>query len=174
MKQIALKYGIIGGIVIALPMFMIIPNIDSIGFEKGETILFTTMIVSFLSVYLGIGANRKKLGGGYIGFRSAFTTGLLITVIVSAFYVISNMLLFYQITPDFPDKYNTFMLSQMKASHFTQEQINEYVSNYEAGKKQGAFVNAAMMFMKPLTFGLFFTLSSSLILRKKQFTPTLN
>jgi hypothetical protein len=174
MKQIVLKYGIIGGIVIATPMFIIIPEIDSVGFEKGETILFTTMIVSFLSIYLGIGANRKKLGGGYIGFRSAFLTGLLITIVVSAFYVTGNMLLFYKISPDFPDKYNTFMLSQMKASHFTQVQINDYTTNYVNGRNQGAFVNAAMMFMKPLTFGLFFTLSSSLILRKKEFTPRLN
>ena len=173
MKKIVLQYGIMGGIVIATPMFIIIPNIESIGFEKGETILFTTMIISFLSTYLGIGANRKKLGG-YIGFRTAFLTGLLITIVVSAFYVTGNMLLFYKISPDFPDKYNTFMLSQMKVSHFTQAQINEYVTNYETGKNQGSFINAAMMFMKPLTFGLFFTLSSSLILRKKEFTPRLN
>ncbi|HSY75794.1 MAG TPA: DUF4199 domain-containing protein, partial [Bacteroidia bacterium] len=136
MRKIVLQYGITGGIVIATPMFIIIPNIESIGFEKGETILFTTMIISFLSTYLGIGANRKKLGG-YIGFRTAFLTGLLITVVVSAFYVTGNMLLFYKISPDFPDKYNTFMLSQMKASHFTQAQINEYVANYETGKNQG-------------------------------------
>jgi hypothetical protein len=174
MRQIALKYGIIGGIVIALPMFIIIPNIDSIGFEKGVTILFTTMIFSFLAVYLGIGANRKKLGRGNIGFRSAFITGILITVIISTFYVASSLLLFYKITPDFLDKYSTFSLNQMKANHPTQGQINEYIKNYEESKKQGSFIIAAMMFMKPLTFGLFFTLSSSLILRKKEFTPRLN
>jgi hypothetical protein len=174
MKEIVLKYGIAGGIVIAAPMFIIIPNIDSIGFDKGENILFTTMIISFLAIYLGIGANRKKLGGGNIGFRSAFVTGLLITVLISSFYVAASMFLFYKIAPDFTDKYNAFMLQQMKAQHISQQQITEYATNIEQGKTQNPFITAAMTFMKPVTFGLFFTVSSSLILRKKPFTPQAN
>ncbi len=174
MKEIVLKYGIAGGIVISAPMFIIVPNIDSIGFDKGENILFTTMILSFLAIYLGIGANRKKLGGGYIGFRSAFITGLLITVLISSFYVAASMFLFYKIAPDFNDKYNAFMLLQLKAQHASQQDINLFTSGIEQGKNQSAFITAAMTFMKPVTFGLFFTGTSSLILRKKPFAPQAN
>ncbi len=170
MREIALKYGIIGGIVISAPMFIIIPNIDSIGMGNGITILFVSMIVSFLAVYLGIGENRKKLGGGNIGFRSAFTTGMLITVLISFFYIASYMLLYYRIEPGFVDKSNAFMVEQMKLTHTKQDEINAFIANTAKEKDQNLFVLAAFAFMKPLTFGLFFTLSSSLILRKKEFS----
>ncbi|MGP8216718.1 MAG: DUF4199 domain-containing protein [Bacteroidia bacterium] len=174
MRQIVLKYGIAGGILIAAPMFIIIPNIDSIGFDKGETLLFMTMVFSFITVYLGIGSNRKKLGNGYIGFRSAFLTGVLISIVISVFYVASSMLLFYKIAPDFVGKYDAYFLSQMKAANSSEQQINAYMANMEKGKNESLFIIAAMTLMKPLTFGLFFTLSSSLILRKKEFQPRLN
>lgn len=158
---------------IAAPMFIIIPNIDSIGFEKGETILFITMIFSFIAIYLGIGSMRKMLGGN-IGFRNAFLTGMLISVLISVFYVASSMLLFYQISPNFVNKYDAFALTQLKAAHSSQEEINSYTTNIEKGKNQSLYIMAAMTFMKPLTFGLFFTLSSSLILRKKEFNSSSN
>jgi hypothetical protein len=174
MRELILKYGIAGGIIISAPMFIIVPNIDSIGFDRGETILFTTMIISFLAVYLGIGANRKRLGGN-IGFRDSFTSGLLISVVISTIYIASYMLIFYKLEPGFIDKLNAFAISQMKTAHYSQKEIDAYTAGTAKGKDDNLFVIAAMAFIKPLTFGLFFTLSSSLILRKKDFTtPSAN
>lgn len=173
MKELILKYGLIGGIVIAAPMFIIIPNIDAIGFDKGEAILHITMIISFLVAYLGIGAYRKKLGG-YIGFRQALTTGLMISVLMSVFYAIAFGLISYVISPDYTDKYNVFALSQLKALKAPQTQIDEFVKGIQQGKLQSPFVTAAFAFFQPLTFGLFFTVSSSFILRKKEFNPSAN
>jgi len=175
MRQIALKYGIIGGALITIPMFIVIPNIDSIGFDKGITILFISMIVSFISVFLGIGSVRKNVGGGYIGFRLAFATGIIITVITSVFYVIASMLLFYVITPEFNTKYNAFIISQMQVMHSPQADIDKFTA--DAAKQlsnQNMFVNAALILIKPIMFGMFFTFPSSLILRKKEFPATLN
>lgn len=173
MKEVVLKYGLIGGLVLAAPMFIIIPNIDSIGFEKGETILFTTMIVSFLAIYIGIGSYRKKLGG-YIGFRQALATGLMITIFMSVFYVAAFNLLSYVISPNFPDKYTNFMVSQMKLQHKSQTEIDNYLKSITAGKSQSSFITLALSFITPITYGLFFTISSSFILRKKEFTPSAN
>ncbi|HTA83922.1 MAG TPA: DUF4199 domain-containing protein [Bacteroidia bacterium] len=175
MKQIAIKFGIIGGILITVPMLIIIPNIDSIGFDKGITILFISMIVSFISVFLGIGSVRKNVGDGYIGFRMAFATGIIITVITSVCYVIVSLLLFYVITPSFNTKYNAFIVSQMQAMHSPQADIDKFTTDAANQlSNPNIFVNAVLIFIKPLMFGMFFTFPSSLILRKKEFTPTLN
>jgi hypothetical protein len=171
MKQIALKYGIIGGLLMSIPMFIIIPLIDSIGFENGTTILFVSMMLSFIAIYLGINSVRKNVGGGYIGFRSAFITGLVITVIMSVIYTAAFMLEINVFSPAFADKYDAYILTQMKTLHATQADIDKFTADAAIRHaSRNLFVNAAMQIMKPLLFGGFFTFSSSLILRKKEFT----
>jgi hypothetical protein len=162
MRQIALKFGIVGGVLITVPMFIIIPHIDSIGFDKGITILFISMVISSV---------RKNVGGGYIGFRQAFVTGIIITVITSVFYVAASLVLYNLIRPDFTEKLNAFAAAQMKAAHSPQADINKFT---ESETKQNIFVITAMMFIKPLMLGLFFTFPSSLILRKQKFPASLN
>jgi hypothetical protein len=175
MRQIALKYGIIGGALITIPLFIVIPNIDSIGFDKGITILFVSMIVSFISVFLGIGSVRKNVGGGFIGFRMALITGIIITVITSVFYVIASMLLFYVISPEFNKNYNAFIVSQMQAMHRPPDEISKFSA--DATKQlsnKNLILYAALILIKPIMLGIFFTIPSTFILRKREFPTRLN
>jgi hypothetical protein len=94
---------------------------------------------------------------------------------MAVIYVLASMVLFHLITPGFNEKYNSFILSQMKIMHRPQAEIDKFTA--EAAKQvtdQNIFVSAALIFIKPVMFGFFFTFSSALILRKKEVSATLN
>jgi len=172
-KRIIFTYGTICGLLMALTVIGIAIFIDKIGFERGSTVSSIGMIVSYLMVYLGIYRSRETIGGGYIGFRQAFLTGLFIVAVAALFYAGAELLQYYVIAPDILDKSDAFNLAQAKAAKVTQDELNKII---EAQKKmreivQSPFLNFAVSYTGALPFGVFFTLTSSLILRKKDFGP---
>ena len=68
-------------------MLATIPFMDRIGFDKGEIIGYTTMVLAFLMVFFGIRSYRDTVLDGTIGFGRAFQVGILITLIASVCYV---------------------------------------------------------------------------------------
>jgi hypothetical protein len=54
MKKSVLTFGLIGGAIMAAMMFATMPFMDKIGFDKGEVIGYTTMIVAFMLVSLKV------------------------------------------------------------------------------------------------------------------------
>ena len=87
MRKIVLTFGLIAGAVLSVMMLLTLPFMDRIGFDKGEIIGYTTMVLAFLMVYFGIRSYRDNVAGGSIGFGRAFLVGLLITFVASACYI---------------------------------------------------------------------------------------
>jgi Protein of unknown function (DUF4199) len=75
MKKTVLTFGLIGGAILAAMMFATLPFMDKIGFDRGEIIGYTTMILAFLLVFFGIRSYRENVGGGQItfGLRSGYS-----------------------------------------------------------------------------------------------------
>ena len=69
MKKTVLTFGLISGALLSMMMLATLPFLDRIGFDKGEVIGYTTMVLSFLFVYFGIKSYRDNVGGGTVGFR---------------------------------------------------------------------------------------------------------
>ena len=89
MKKIVLTFGLISGGITALMMFLTLPLVDRISFDKLEVIGYTTIVLSFLMVFFGIRSYRDSVGGGTITFGKAMKVGLLITLICCICYVIA-------------------------------------------------------------------------------------
>ena len=79
MKKIVLKFGLISGGIFVAMMVTTMPFLDQIGFEYGEFIGYTMLLVAFLFVFVGIRSYRENVGNGYITFGRAFKVGILIT-----------------------------------------------------------------------------------------------
>jgi len=110
MKKTVWTFGLISGVIISLMMLVTLPFMDAIGFEKGEIIGYTTMVLSFLLVFFGIRSYRDSVGRGHVTFGRALAVGSLIVVISSLCYVATWQLVYYKLAPDFMQKYTAYTI----------------------------------------------------------------
>ncbi len=97
---------------------------DRIGFDKGVIVGYTGIVLSFLLVFFGIRSYRENVGGGQITFGRALSVGLLITLISSACYVVTWEIVYFNLMPDFAEKYTNYMVEQLRASGASQQVID--------------------------------------------------
>ena len=51
---------------------------DAIGFDRGEIIGYTSMVLAFLLIFFGVRSYRDNVAGGTVRFGRAFAVGALI------------------------------------------------------------------------------------------------
>ena len=169
MKKTIWTFGLIGGAIMAAMMFATLPFVDKIGFDKGEIVGYTTMILAFLLVFFGIRSYRENVGGGRITFGRGFAVGILITTVACACYVVAWEILYFKFMPDFADKYASYAVEKARSSGASQQTIDATMEQMKSFKAMYAnpFINAAMTFVEPFPVGLIVTLISAAFLRKK-------
>jgi len=169
MKRTVLTFGLIGGAIMAAMMFATLPFMDKIGFDKGEIIGYTTMILAFLLVFFGIRSYRENVGGGHITFGRAFGVGILITMVACACYVVAWEIIYFKFMPDFADKYAGYVVEKVRASGASQQVIDAKLEQMKSFKAMydNPFINAVITFVEPFPIGLIVTLISAAFLRKK-------
>jgi hypothetical protein len=171
MKKIVLTFGLIAGAMLSAMMILTIPFMDKIGFEKGEVIGYSSMVLAFLMVYFGVRSYRDNMAGGTIGFGRAFLVGLSITLVASACYVATWQVLYRTAASDFGEKYTAYALDKAKKAGKTEAQLTaqkkEMDEMFELYKNP--LVNVALTLIEPLPVGLIFTLvSAGLLSRRRQ------
>jgi hypothetical protein len=170
MKKTVLTFGLIAGGILSLMMLGTLPFIDKIGFDKGEVIGYTTMVLSFMLVFFGIRSYRESVGGGAISFGRAFSVGILITLIACLCYVVTWEIIYYKLAPDFGEKYAGHMMEKVRASGASQQVIEAKLQEIKSFKAMydNPLIMTAISFIEPLPVGLIMTLISAAILRKKR------
>lgn len=170
MKKTVLTFGLISGALMAAMMFATLPFIDRIGFDKGEFVGYTAMILAFMLVFFGIRSYRENVGDGRITFGRAFAVGILITLISSICYVVAWEILYFKFMPDFVEKYSSYMIEKARASGASQQVIDAKLQEMKSFKALYAnpFVNVAFTFAEVFPVGLIVTLIAAAILRKKR------
>jgi len=173
MKKTVLTFGLISGAVSAALMLMTVPFVDRIGWEKGEILGYTGIVLSALMVFFGVRSYRENVGDGRITFGRGFAVGILITLISSASYVGTWEIVYFKFMPDFVDKYAAHMVEHAKASGANQQRVDETARRAEQFKQMYAnpAINVALTFMEVFPIGLAVTLLSAGILRKKARAP---
>ena len=176
MKKTVLTFGLIGGAIMAAMMVATLPFVDKIGFDKGEIVGYTTMILAFMLVFFGIRSYRENVNGGQITFGRAFAVGILITLIVCVCYVVTWEIIYFKFMPDFADKYASYIVEKVRASGASQQVIDAKLQEMKSFKAMydNPFINAAITFVEPFPVGLIVTLISAAILRKKTIAATTN
>ena len=170
MKRTILIFGLISGGLMAAFMFVMLLFIDKIGFDKGEILGYTSMVLAFLLVFFGIRSYRENVGGGRISFGRAFAVGILIVVISSVCYVVAWEIIYFNFMRDFADKYSAHMVEKVRSSGAGEQAIQAKIQEMKNMKAllENPFFNAAFTFLEPLPVGLIMTLISALILRKRK------
>lgn len=169
MKKTILTFGLISGFLSSLMMVATVPFIDKIGFDKGEYIGYTAIVLSFLLVFFGIRSYRDNTGNGQITFAKAFGVGISITLISCIFYVVTWEVLYFHVLHGFMDKYGAHMIEKLQASGASAATLQAKVEEVKKFKAMydNPLINAAMTFIEPFPVGLVITLLSAAFLRKK-------
>ncbi len=173
MKKTVLTFGLISGAIMMLLMFVTMAFINKIGFDKGEIVGYTGIVLAFLLIFFGVRSYRENIGGGTISFGRAFAVGILIAVIASVCYVIAWEIVYFNFMHDsmhdFVDKYAAHAVEQVRASGASAETIQAKLQEMKKFKQmyENPFFNAAITFTEPFPVGLIITLVSAAILRKK-------
>jgi hypothetical protein len=170
MKRTVLVFGILSGIIMSIMMFATIPFVDRIGFDKSVVIGYSTMVLAFLMVFFGIRSYRENVGGGQITFGRAFAVGSLIMLIGCAFYVVSWEIIYFNLMPDFAEKYSQHVIEKAQAAGKSAAEIETLRQQVKSFKPllDNPLTNAAITLIEPLPVGLVMTLISAAILRKKR------
>jgi hypothetical protein len=170
MKKIVLTFGLISGGILVLMMFATIPLMNRGSFGKLEIIGYSTMVASFLMIFFGIRSYRENIGGGVITFGKALKVGLLITLVSCVCYVIAWQIIYFNITPDFFEKYGNYRIEKARAEGATAAELDaqrEQMKEFKVMYDKLPF-NMAFTLLEPLPVALPVTLISAGILRRKE------
>src|SRR5579864_7361755 len=169
MQKTIIIFGLISGAVSAVMLAATVPFADKIGFDKGEYLGYTVIVLSFLLVFFGIRSYRDNVGNGQITFGKAFVVGLGITLISCVCYVVTWEILYFKFLPGFMDKYSAYMVQKLQAQGASAAAIQAQVEQLKKYKEMydNPFLNAALTFIEPFPVGLVITLISAAVLRKK-------
>jgi Protein of unknown function (DUF4199) len=169
MRKTVLTFGLISGGILSIMMLATIPFMDSIGFDRGEVIGYTTMVLAFLLVFFGVRSYRDNVAGGSLSFGRAFAVGALIVVVASACYVATWELIYHKIAPDFVAKYQAHVIEEARLSGVSQAVIDRRVAEMQrfAELCRNPAINIAITFLEPLPVGLVIALVSAGILGRR-------
>jgi hypothetical protein len=169
MKKIVLTFGLISGGLSAALLFVTTTISDRLGFDKGEILGYTLIVLSALLTFFGVRSYRENVSGGRLTFARGFAVGILITLISSVCYVASWEIAYFEFMPDFVDKYAAYSIEKAKASGASQEKIEKKIQEAQHFREiyKNPAVNVAMTFMEVFPIGLGVTLLSAAILRKR-------
>ena len=101
MRKIIVTFGLISGAISSLMMIALVTFGGRIGFDRGAIIGNTSIVLSFLMVFVGIRTCRDNIGDGQITFLKAFAVGLSITLRSCIIYVVTWEVIYYNFLPGF-------------------------------------------------------------------------
>src|SRR4030095_16429481 len=111
------------------------PFIDTIGFDHGEILGYTLIIASLLPVYFGIRSYRDNVAGGSVTFGRAFVIGVLISVISALCYVITWEFVYFNLLPDFADKFSAAAIERVRKSGGSAQAIEDTTKQMQMLKR---------------------------------------
>lgn len=175
MKKLVIIYGIISGaLVLGLSALIFVVLGDLFSHSSNELFGYLVMIIALSIIFLAIKQYRDKHLGGIIKFRTAFLMGLYISLIASTMYV-ANWEIYMQTSDsgEFIENYQQSIIENMEAEGATEAEIEEQKEQNEYYKEMysNPLFRVPITYLEILPVGLFISLISAILLRKKEFLP---
>jgi hypothetical protein len=170
MKWTVWVFGLISGAILSLTMLLTLPFLSRIGFDRGEIIGYTTMVLAFLLVFFGIRSYRENVAGGSVSFGRALAVGSLIVVIASACYTATWEVIYFRLTPNWAEQYQAHEIEKARANGASQAVLDKKTAEGKrfAEMYKNPIVNVAVTMLEPLPVGLVIALVSAGVLARKR------
>lgn len=171
MKNLVVKYGLISGLIVSTTLILsAVIGIEEVMMgDYGMVIGFGSMIIAFAFIFVGIKKFRDHQNGGSVSFGKAFKIGLLISFIASTFYVLTWLVEFYTLYPDFMEKYINASLEQAKAAGKSAAEIQQMNTAFDSSRQwySNPFGIAGVTYMEIFPLGIIVSLIAALVLKRK-------
>lgn len=174
MKKNVWIFGSIAGLIITLFMvYAAAQCYTNPDMEANDIVGYAGMIAVFSLVFIGIKNYRDKFNGGIISFGQAFKTGIYITLVASAIYVLVWLVDYYVFIPDFLDKYISHVMKEATRDGATAQELQEKAAEMAKFKEmyRNPLFVIVITFLEVFPVGLIIALVSSLILKRKPRQP---
>jgi hypothetical protein len=164
MKRTILSFGGIAGLVLGI--FIVLLTLGKAGNAVWG---YSSMIVAFSFIYVGVRNYRDKYNDGIISFGKALRIGLGITLVGSTMYVLFWMVDLYAFIPDFMDKYAANMVKAVRNSGVTGAALEEKLATIK--HEQELYKNPVFVFfftyLEVAPVGIVISLIASLLLKRR-------
>src|SRR5262245_29298819 len=173
MLRIVLIYGVIGGVIVAVPMLLgTLTATEGTIPENAALYGYLSMLLAFTMVFVGIKHYRDKVLGGVIRFLPALGVGLGISAVASLFWVVG-----WEITLatgfDFGTAYMDSVVAAAQARGAPAAEIDrirteaaEFLSMYA-----NPLVRLPITFVEMFPIGAVISLIAAALLRNSRFLP---
>ena len=174
MLSLILRYGIVAGLIVAIPMlYRMLTATETEAHLGGLLVGYLTMLVALTAVFLGVKQYRDKVKGGVIRFLPAFGVGLGISVVASLIYVLGWEISIAFSKFDFVAWWQHQMIDGAKARGASAAEIARVTQE----AKDFAVMYANPLWRMPMTFaemfpvGLLVSLITAAVLRNPRVLP---
>jgi hypothetical protein len=172
MLRIILIYGIIGGLIVAVPMAVSWLTSDGKIPDNAALYGYSAILLSLTMVFVGIKHYRDKVLGGVIRFLPALGVGLGISAVASLFWVVG-----WEITLatgfDFASAYLDSVVAAAEARGAPAAEIERIRA--ETAEFLAMYANPpfrmAVTFVEMFPIGVLISLFSAALLRNSRFLP---
>ena len=174
MLRIIAVYGLIAGVVVAVPMIVMLLIVTPEGVpEHGELFGYASMLLALTAVFIGIKHYRDKILGGAIGFGPALLVGLGISLVASLLYVAGWEIALSLSHFDFAQAYAKSMVEQARAKGASAAQLKEVSAAADAVVRIYAHPLQRMgaTFVELFPLGVLVSLVSAALLRNSRLLP---
>ena len=176
MTKVILRYGIIAGLIVAIPWVIYLPNVpaDAAVEDMGGVVQgYILILVALSMVFLGIKHYRDRAQGGVIKFGTAFLVGLGISTVASVFYVVGWEVASAISEFNFANAWANSMIESARASGAGAADLEKAVAAAADFKRSYAnpLFRLPMVFSEIFPVGLLVSLISAAILRNSRILP---
>ena len=174
MLRMIIGYGVIAGVIVGAPMFLLTDFGRSMGLEKyGYLIGYTTMLIALSTIFVATKKHRDTVLGGVIGFWPALGIGLGISLVASILYVLAWEAVLGVFHFDFANIYAQSMIDAAKAKGLSGDALAKAVAEAEQFKANYAnpLYRLPMTFIEIFPVGVLVSLVSAGLLRNNRFFP---
>ncbi len=169
MEKNVWKYGLGSGLALAITMGITVPLEHRMGARWSMAVGYTTMVLSFLIVFVGVKQYRDTECGGSISFGRALAAGVLMMLISCFCYVAMWEVLSATAEKNFAHAYADGMIKRAKSSGLGGAALEAKIA--EAHKFETMYANPlhrmSMTLLEPLPVGMVMALVTAGMLRRK-------
>ncbi len=95
------KFGLFTSFILFVWMVMVYTIIVPNYHEAGNFVMFVSILIPVIGIFLGIKERKEKNNFGYITYKEAFKTGIVITFIIAVMIVLFTYVYYEYINPDY-------------------------------------------------------------------------
>jgi hypothetical protein len=178
MHKVTLTFGLLAGVIVSVFMVIIMGlcKNGTINFDNSDFIGYGSMVIALSMIFFGIKSYRDNYQNGAIKFGKGFQVGMLITLVASLIYAVAGET-YYQIDPQgqayMMDKYAAHQINKMKEKGASPVKIDQKTKEMADLKEmnKNPLIRFGITLFLILPVGIFITLISAAVLRRKEFFP---